>query len=72
MVVPRRTRNGAYLAELMERYLSFATPPFASSPIFLAHELNLHPVTHVLDRDDLTVVVQDLANDDADSDKDEA
>jgi hypothetical protein len=37
MVVPRRTRNGAYhLAELMERYLSF--PPFASSPIFL-HEL---------------------------------
>ena len=73
MVVPRRTRNGAYhLAELMERYLSFATPPFASSPIFPAHEFNLHPVTHVLDHDNLTVVVQGLGNDDADSDEDKA
>ena len=68
MVVPRKSLN--HLAELMERYVSFATRllhrPLLFSPT------NLHPVTHVLDHDDLTVVVQDLANDDADSDEDEA
>ena len=71
MVVPRRSLNGAYhLAELMERYLSFATRHL-HRPLFFSLT-NLHPVTQVLDRDDLTVVVQDLADDDADSDEDEA
>jgi hypothetical protein len=66
MVVLRRTRNGAYrLAELdgavsKLRYAAFRLIPY------LARSRSSIPVTCLLDRDDLTEVVNDLANDDAD------
>ena len=73
MVIIRRTCNGAYrLAELDGAVSELCYAAFRLVPYF-AHSCTSIPVTRILDHNDLTEVVQDLANDDKDdSDQNEA
>jgi len=66
MVILRRTRNGVYrLAELDRAVSKLCYTAFRLVPYFARSRTSI-PVTCILDRDDLTEVVQDLANDDND------
>jgi len=72
LVVLRRTRNGAYrLAELDGAVSKLRYATFRLVPYFSRSRTSI-PVTCVLDRDDLTELVNNIADDDAEQDDDEA
>ena len=68
MVVLRKTRNGTYhLMELDRAISKLRYAAFHLVPYF-ARSCSSIPVTHVINHDDLTEVVQDFVNDDPDPD----